>query len=219
MVDELGIGLVPGEISKSDISVTEVYKDKGGTELDLGRKLLRSDNPTQDDIRAVTNTFKRPVASQQASQVSQQAPIAPSAPVVSVTPVVPAAAVAPVAKVAPRSRIVGFLVSYDNEENGEITELRVGRWVVTSQYSVQENILCIEDPSVSSMHAIIKVSANGEVQVIDQLSEKGSGILRTQTGQELDASEAPVKAQHGDLLRFGNRYFVYCSIPKIQIEN
>lgn len=117
------------------------------------------------------------------------------------------------------SRVIGFLVSYDNTENGEVTELRVGRWLVSSKSNGQKDVLVFEDESISAIHAVIKVSDDGVVQIMDQLSDQGSGVLKIQTGKELDASESAVKVLHGDLVRFGSRYFVYCAIPKIQIEN
>ena len=119
----------------------------------------------------------------------------------------------------PMSRVVGFLVSYDNDENGEVTELRVGRWVVSSKKGPLDQTIYFNDNTISAMHAVIKISPTGDIQIMDQLSDKGSGVLKIQTGQELDASDSPVKVQHGDLVRFGKRYFVYCAIPKIQIEN
>ena len=117
------------------------------------------------------------------------------------------------------SRIVGFLVSFDKEEVGEVFEVRVGRWLVTSKPSDQDSIILIEDNSISPLHAVIKVSVSGEIQVMDQLSDNGSSVLKINSNSELDASEAPVRLQHGDLVRFGRRYFVFCGVPKMQIEN
>jgi pSer/pThr/pTyr-binding forkhead associated (FHA) protein len=114
---------------------------------------------------------------------------------------------------------VGFLISYDKDDNGEIIEVRVGRWLVSSKKSKEENQIFIDDETISPMHAVLKVSNFGDIQVMDQLSDSGSGILRINSVGELDASAAPVRLQHGDLIRFGKRYFVFCGVPKMQIEN
>ncbi len=131
----------------------------------------------------------------------------------------------PVPQMSPRrnvvgkSKIIGFLVSYDENENGEFTEVRAGRWVISSNRSSSEDVIYFQDNSISAMHAILKVSKEGDVQILDQLSENGSGVLKIESGKEIDASDSGVKVQHGDLIRFGHRYFVFCAIPKIQIEN
>ena len=125
----------------------------------------------------------------------------------------------PLVKKEIKSKIIGFLVSYDNIEFGEVTELRAGRWLISSRPSNQEDVLVFEDNSISALHAVVKVSESGVIQVMDQLSDRGSGVFKIESGKEIDASETAVKVQHGDLVRFGNRYFVYCAIPKVQIEN
>jgi hypothetical protein len=121
--------------------------------------------------------------------------------------------------IKPTSRVVGFLISYDKDDNGEIIEIRVGRWLVSSKKSREENVIYIDDETISPLHAVVKVSNIGDIQVMDQLSDNGSGILRINSSGELDASISPIKLQHADLVRFGKRYFVFCGVPKMQIES
>jgi len=115
------------------------------------------------------------------------------------------------------AKIIGFLVSFDSYEGGEIHEVRVGRWLVSSKRVNEDGLLLIEDESISALHAVIKVLPTGEVHILDQLSEYGTGIMKQGSPHEEDASGGTVKLSHGDVVRFGKRYFVFCSVPRIQI--
>ena len=66
--------------------------------------------------------------------------------------------------------LVGFLVSYDNNPNGEFFLLRSGRMIVTSERVVSGNYLLIDDESVSSMHAIMRICEGGEILFMYHLS-------------------------------------------------
>lgn len=118
-------------------------------------------------------------------------------------------------KVAPATRIVGFLVSFDKEKNGEVHEIRAGRWLVTSRPTDQGEYLLIEDPSVSPLHAIVRATKDGKIEVLDQLSEFGTVVLKGATGDEIDAAGVRVAVVHGDIVRFGERAFVICTVPKL----
>jgi hypothetical protein len=120
---------------------------------------------------------------------------------------------APVAA-APQTPIIGFLVSYDEDENGEVFELRSGRWIISSEQSAPGNFLVINHASVSPMHAIVRVSSGGEVQVLDQLSEHGTAIRRAHSDQEEVLTGAMSSLGHGDVVRFGQRNFHVCVILK-----
>ena len=112
------------------------------------------------------------------------------------------------------SPVVGFLVSYDNDENGEAFELRQGRIIVTCDKAAHGDYLVISDESVSPMHAILRVTGGGEVQVLDQLSEYGTKIKRlgSEDVEDLSGERSPVG--HGDLLYFGKRSFHVCMVVK-----
>jgi len=60
---------------------------------------------------------------------------------------------------------------------------------------LQSSSLCIEDDSVSRMHAVIEVSGDGDVQIIDLGSTKGTII----NGKAVNKSVV----SNGDLLQFG----------------
>ena len=112
-----------------------------------------------------------------------------------------------------QSPIVGFLVSYDSNPNGSVFELRSGRMIVTSEAPGTGNFLVIQDESVSPMHAIMRISAGGEVQVLDQLSEFGTRIKRFGADDEEELSGDKSTVEHGDTLKFGNRSFHVCIVP------
>ena len=110
--------------------------------------------------------------------------------------------------------IVGFLVSYDKNPNGEIAVLRSGRLIITSDKVSGGNFLLIEDSSVSPMHAIMRITGGGEVQVLDQLSEFGTVVQRfgSETEEELSGDKSSL--EHGDTIKFGNRKFHVCIVAK-----
>jgi hypothetical protein len=117
------------------------------------------------------------------------------------------------------SRIIGFLVSFDESEGGEVHELRVGRWLVSSNNVNQKDTIIVEDDSISPLHAVVKVFDKGDVQILDQLSESGTGVLKQGSMNEEDASDGVILITHGDVVRFGKRYYVYCAVPRIQIHD
>lgn len=113
------------------------------------------------------------------------------------------------------SRVIGFLVSFDSNEYGDVYELRVGRVMVTSGAQGDANTLLLNDPSVSPMHAIMRVSERGEVQVLDQLSENGTHVKRA-AGHDEHLSGDKGDLHHGDVVSFGNRSFVVCIVPRAE---
>ncbi|MDD2941447.1 MAG: FHA domain-containing protein [bacterium] len=111
------------------------------------------------------------------------------------------------------SRLVGFLVSYDSDEDGELCPLRFGRWLVSSQAVDQGSYILIEEETISPLHAIIRVGKDGRIQVLDQLSEYGTAVTKAGEDEEEEISGAMVEVHHGDIVRFGKRRFVVVIIP------
>lgn len=118
-----------------------------------------------------------------------------------------------------KARILGFLISFDKDEHGEILEVREGRSIITSKFVDQSDILLIEDDSVSNPHAVIKADKKGNIMLLDQLSETGSSVIRSGQPKEIDAIGTPVDLKQGDIIRFGSRYFIFCAVPKIAIQD
>lgn len=117
------------------------------------------------------------------------------------------------ARAAARSKLIGFLISYDQEQNGEVFELRVGRWLVTSRPTDTGDYILVEDESVSPLHAILRATQDGKLQLLDQLSEFGTAVFRTTATEEEEVAGAMAVLNHGDMVRFGKRWFVVCLVP------
>jgi hypothetical protein len=122
---------------------------------------------------------------------------------------------APVASTAERTKVVGFLVSFDNDKNGEIYEIRTGRWLITSRPTDHGDYILINDETVSPLHAILRATKDGKVQVLDQLSEHGTGVRRVGASGETEVAGSLETIGHGDLVRFGQRHFVLCVVPEV----
>ncbi len=107
--------------------------------------------------------------------------------------------------------IVGFLVSYDSNPTGEVLELRSGRWIVSSERTTDGNFLIVKDPTVSPLHAILKISDQGEIQVLDQLSEHGT-IIKHPDGEDEQLAGSMGRIDHGDTIAFGKKCFHVCIV-------
>lgn len=111
------------------------------------------------------------------------------------------------------SKLVGFMVSFDKNEFGEFYPLKVGRLIITSEVTASGgNYLLLVEESVSPMHAIMRISPNGEVQILDQLSEYGTKIKHLDGSTEELSGEKSILA-HGDIVSFGDRSFHIVLIP------
>jgi FHA domain len=106
--------------------------------------------------------------------------------------------------------LCGFLVTFDHNDMGDYIELRSGRLIVTSEEEGNGNLLCIRDQSVSPMHAIMRVTAGSELQVLDQLSESGTKVFRLGSDEEEFLSGEKAALKHGDVVVFGDRKYHVC---------
>ncbi len=103
--------------------------------------------------------------------------------------------------------LTGFLVSFDKNPLGEVCTLRNGRMIVTSAPQSSGNYLLLDDATVSPLHAIMRVTPSGEIQILDQLSETGTFIRRFGAETEIELSGEKSFLEHGDIVRFGERTF------------
>jgi hypothetical protein len=106
-------------------------------------------------------------------------------------------------------KLVGWLVSFKNSL-GESIELREGRFFVTSS-SLKPNDLVLNDPSISTPHAIMAVS-NKRFAVQDLMSENGVW-LKKQSETEFVQIEDSFTISHGDLVKFGDVEYLVVTIP------
>ena len=109
------------------------------------------------------------------------------------------------------SPVVGFLVSYDSNENGDVYDLRSGRLIVSSEPAAG-NYMLVRHDTVSPMHAILRITSSGEIQVLDQLSEHGTKIKRYGSEEVEELSGEKGTVEHGDVLMFGERVFHVCLV-------
>ena len=111
------------------------------------------------------------------------------------------------------SPIVGFIVSYDRYASGEVYELRLGRWIVSSAATMSDNFLVIDDDSISQNHATLRIKSGTDIQLIDQFSEHGTGVIHSGRIEEESLTIGAVG--HGDIIRFGRRTFHVSIVHKI----
>ncbi len=114
-----------------------------------------------------------------------------------------------------RSRIVGFLVSFDSDVYGSYIELREGRLLVSTERHVSENCLVIAHSSVSPMHAILRIGGDGTILILDQLSEQGTRIKRGEDGKEESLLGDKSSLGHGDMVIFGECAYHVCILKTI----
>jgi hypothetical protein len=114
------------------------------------------------------------------------------------------------------SQLVGFLVSYDYDPSGSYVELRKGRLLITSETDASGNCLIVDHDTVSPMHAVMRIADGGAVQVLDQLSEYGTRVVRGEgsqdAGEEVLLSGDKASVRNGDILSFGDRKFHVCLV-------
>jgi hypothetical protein len=103
-----------------------------------------------------------------------------------------------------KSKLVGFLVSYESDPMGRYIELREGRLLVTKDVKSNDSYLLIEHESVSPLHATMKISDDGSILVLDQLSERGTKIKRVDGSSDEVLNGDKGNLFHGDIVVFGD---------------
>ena len=183
--------------------------------------------------RRPTGNFQTPTVASQASEGSilppppAAAPVEPAAHPPAPAPQQVAAPNGPVGgggftnstvqlRATEASKIIGFLVSFDKDENGEVVPVKVGRWLLTSRATEHGDFILINDETISPLHAIVRATKDGKIQVLDQLSEHGTGLIRSGEEEEEELTGAMASLDHADTIRFGERKFIVCLIPGLE---
>jgi hypothetical protein len=110
--------------------------------------------------------------------------------------------------------LVGFLVNYDETLDGLSYQLRTGRWIVTSSGAPRaEGLFIIEHSSIAETHAVIKVSEDRRLEVVDHGTGHLTAIMRGGIGEPEIVGEEAVAVRSGDVLIFGDRSFHLFIIP------
>ena len=107
------------------------------------------------------------------------------------------------ARGASKNRLIGWLVSYQNDKLGQSIELRAGRTMVSSAEAGSDHCITLQADSISNPHLALSASAQHNISVQDIFSEAGSYIRRASDNEECQLS-GPTDLQHGDWLRIGN---------------
>ena len=111
-----------------------------------------------------------------------------------------------------KSKLVGFLVAYDDNELGEAYELRVGRYIVKNNGLTQEkNDIIVNREDVDSPHLAINVTQDNKIEVQDIFSKEGSYYLKEYQTVE-KRLKGVVSLKHGDKLRVGTSKHFQLSI-------
>lgn len=113
-------------------------------------------------------------------------------------------------QVALEGRLCGWLVSFKSQ-HGEAIELREGKFFVTSS-SLKSSDIVLNEPSVSTPHALLSVSSERGLQVQDLMSERGV-FVREYDGTTYQREEETAILAHGDWVRFGDQEFLVTLIP------
>lgn len=112
-------------------------------------------------------------------------------------------------------RLFGWLVNYGNPD-GLATELREGKFFVTAS-SLKTTDLIIEEPSISTPHALVTVSVDSGLQVQDLMSDRGVFVRRR--GDDTYRREPDtVRVDHGDWLRFGDVEYLVSLIAHVGVK-
>lgn len=110
-------------------------------------------------------------------------------------------------------RLSGWLVSYHSDPDGQAIELREGKFFVSGS-SLKPTDLVLDDPTVSTPHALIRIDDSGVVRVQDLMSEHGIAIKR-RGSDEFEPAEEHCELAHGDCLRFGAVEFLITLVPYV----
>lgn len=112
-------------------------------------------------------------------------------------------------KVRP-GRLFGWLVSFESPD-GRAIELREGKFFVTGT-SIRGTDLVVEDPSISTPHALMSVSGDGGLMIQDLMSDRGVFRRSGERGQYI-REDGVFTLEHGDWVRFGDVEFLVTVVP------
>ncbi|NDC38140.1 MAG: FHA domain-containing protein [Proteobacteria bacterium] len=111
-----------------------------------------------------------------------------------------------------RSRLIGWLISYELDSRGAAYEIRAGRLIVGSAPAADMRTISVSERSVSSPHLAVSATPKHQVVIQDIFSEHGTYITRIGEEKEQRIS-GPTPLHHGDWLRIGEKMrFQVCLI-------
>ncbi len=102
------------------------------------------------------------------------------------------------------SRLIGWLVSYAEEDMGQSYELRAGRYFISGDGQQEARTIVVKDEAISSPHIALNAGSQHTLQVMDIFSDHGTVVVRSGTNQEVPVT-GPVQIEHGDWIRIANK--------------
>ena len=205
----------PGETPKSEARVVVESGRRpstGGLSFSKGKE-PRSDKPVQD-TRHFDQGSARPAKQQAREQREPERTLAKSSGAREAAErprsTTPAAMAAPGVK----GRLFGWLVSYADPD-GSAIELREGRFFVSGS-SLKPSDLVLDHPSISTPHALVKISAEAGFQIQDLMSEGGLFVRRR--NQDSYQREETSVVQHGDWLRLGEMEYLVSLVAHVGVK-
>lgn len=112
------------------------------------------------------------------------------------------------------NRLIGWLVSYEEDEFGSAHEIRLGRTLISAENGIQARCITIPNGELSSPHSAVNATAKHRVFIQDIFSEQGTYVTRS-SKEESESVEGPVELRHGDWLKFGEGHrFQLCLIDR-----
>jgi pSer/pThr/pTyr-binding forkhead associated (FHA) protein len=101
-------------------------------------------------------------------------------------------------------------VSFESPD-GRAIELREGKFFVTGT-SIRGTDLVVEDPSISTPHALMSVNGESGLMIQDLMSDRGVFRRSGDRGQYV-REDGIFTLQHGDWVRFGDVEFLVTIVP------
>ena len=102
------------------------------------------------------------------------------------------------------NKLIGWLVSYADDEKGAFHEIRIGRTFVSSRPLPDLKQLTLNNNSISTPHLVINANNKHKIMVQDIFSDQGSFLTRSNQQNENRIS-GPVEVSHGDWIRMGDK--------------
>ena len=98
--------------------------------------------------------------------------------------------------------LIGFLITFNNNPNGDFYELREGKLVITSQMNKNINSLVINDESIAVMHAVMKITSN-KITLLDPFGENVTTLKHFNSDEVIELSEESIIIKEKDKVSFG----------------
>ncbi len=103
---------------------------------------------------------------------------------------------------AKAQRLIGWLVSYQNDEMGESHEIRSGRTLISSKNGLDGKVIEINEQSIAAPHSAMSASQQHQLVLQDIFSPSGTFLQRSSDKEEQKV-DGPIEVHHGDWIRVG----------------